>query len=342
MNQPPTQSRPPTCWCGNTDLAPFDADYLRCPRCETLVLREMPRGDVTAVAADEVGLYGKDYWFNHQENDVGFPNIIRRARADLPERCVHWLRAVLKYKLPPAKTLELGAAHGGFVATLRQAGFDSTGLELSPWIADYARQTFGVPMLQGPVERQALAPGSFDLIAMMDVIEHLPDPIGTLRACVKLLRPDGILMVQTPEYPEGQSPESLESSGATFVQHLRPQEHLYLFSRRGTKELMARVGVPHVVYEPAMFAQYDQFFVATRTAPPQVNNAEAVRHALAATPGGRLAGALLDLAVSRDYFQQECAARLKVIEVLDAEVKRRATSQAVTLNDSPGPDQRNG
>src|SRR5581483_10733380 len=184
--RPATGAAPMTCWCGNADLVEFDREYLRCPRCETLVLRQMPREDVTAVGADEAGLYGKDYWFNHQEQDVGFPNITQRSRADLPERCVHWLRAVLKYKLPPARTLELGAAHGGFVAMLRLAGFDSTGLELSPWIAEYARRTFDVPTLQGPVERQPLAPGSLDLIAMMDVIEHLRDPVGTLSACVRL------------------------------------------------------------------------------------------------------------------------------------------------------------
>ena len=310
-----------TCWCGNGDLAPFDADYLRCPRCETLVLREMPREDVTTVGPGEAGLYGKDYWFNHQENDVGFPNIIHRSRADLPERCVHWLRAVLKYKLPPAKTLELGAAHGGFVATLRMAGFDSTGLELSPWIADYARKTFDVPMLQGPVERQPLQPGSFDLVAMMDVIEHLPDPIGTLRACVNLLKPDGVLLVQTPEYPQGRSREQLAASGETFVQHLRPQEHLHLFSRGSADELMHRVGVPHVTFEPAMFAQYDQFFAASRQA-PAVYGEEQIRPALLATPGGRMADALLALAENRDYYRRECEARLKVIEVLDAEVKR--------------------
>ena len=83
-----TQSRiqehpqPAACWCGSTDLRPFSGDYLRCARCETLVLRTMPRSDVTAVGPDEAGLYGKDYWFNHQENDVGFPNLTRRSRAD--------------------------------------------------------------------------------------------------------------------------------------------------------------------------------------------------------------------------------------------------------------------
>src|SRR4051812_33699074 len=304
-----------TCWCGNAELVDFDPDYLRCPRCETLVLRRMPRDDVTAVGPDEAGLYGKDYWFDHQEHDVGFPNITERSRKDLPERCVHWLRAVLKYKLPPAKTLELGAAHGGFVATLRLAGFDSMGLELSPSIADYARPTFDVPMLQGPFERQPPASGSLDLVAMMDVIEHLPDPIGTLRACVNLLKPDGVLLVQTPEYPPAQSLEQLQASGATFVQHLRPQEHLHLFSRRAATELMERAGVPHVTFEPAIFAQYDQFFAASRQ-PLPTHDAPAQRAALQSTPNGRLAGALLDLADTRDYYHRECEARLKVIEVL--------------------------
>ena len=309
------------CWCGNDQLAPFSDDYAACGACGTLVLRDMPTGDVTAVGPDEAGLYGRDYWFNHQEVDVGFPNSTRRTRADLPERCVHWLRAVLKYKLPPAKTLELGAAHGGFVAMLRRAGFDATGLELSPWIADYARRTFGVPMLQGPVEKQPVAPGSLDVIAMMDVIEHLPDPVGTLTACVRLLKPGGVLFVQTPEFPEGMTLDQMHAGEKTFVQHLRPQEHLYLFGRRASAELMRRVGLPHVTFEPAMFAQYDQFFVASREA-PVVHDTNAARDALDATPDGRFVGALLDLADNRDYVARECAARLRVIEVLDAEVKR--------------------
>jgi len=315
----------PACWCGNQDLAPFSPEYLRCDACGTLVLRDMPAVDVTDVGADEGGLYGREYWFSHQEQDVGFPNITRRAVTDLPERCVHWLRAVLKYKLPPARTLELGAAHGGFVALLRRAGFDATGLELSPWIADFARRTFAVPMLQGPVERQPLEPGGLDLVMMMDVIEHLPDPVGTLRHCARLLKPGGMLVVQTPEFPEGQDLEAMRASGTAFVQHLRPQEHLWLFSRRSAAALMERVGCGAPRFEPAMFAQYDQFFFAPASpgvALPEPHAPEAIRAALQATPDGRVVGAMLDLADSRDYFAAECAARLRVIEVLDAEVKR--------------------
>lgn len=317
MTTPPAAA----CWCESTEWEDFSPDYVRCARCGTLAARQMPRDDITSVGADEAGFYGRNYWFGHQEQDLGTPDIARRARADLPERCLHWLRAALKYKLPPARTLELGAAHGGFVALLRLAGFDATGLELSPWIADFARKTFDVPVLQGPIERQPLQAGTFDLLVMMDVVEHLPDPVGTLRTCVRLLKPDGVLLVQMPEYPEGQSLEQLRAAGAAIVQHLRADEHLHLFTRRSAAELMAKVGLPHVTFEPAIFAQYDQFFAASSQA-PATHPPDAGRAALLNTPDGRFANALLDLADNRDYFQRECEARLKVIEVLDAEVKR--------------------
>ena len=106
------------CWCGNTDLMEFSPGYLRCPMCETLVATQMLAPDVARIKDDNRDFYGREYWFSHQEKDLGFANIMTRARVDLSERCLHWLRTVLKYKLPPGKALELGSAHGGFVTTL--------------------------------------------------------------------------------------------------------------------------------------------------------------------------------------------------------------------------------
>jgi len=314
---------PTTCWCGNADLVPFSPHYARCPACETLVALRRPVGDVTQVGADEQGLYGRDYWFVHQERDVGLPDIRKRARADLPERCIHWLRTVLKYKPPPAKVQELGSAHGGFVALLRWAGYDATGLELSPWIVDYARRTFDVPMRQGPLEEQAIDPESLDVIALMDVLEHLPDPVGTMSHGMKLLNDGGIFVVQTPAYPEGVSYEELVARDDYFLNHMRGkhEEHLFLFSRRAARELFRRIGCEFVEFEPALFAQYDMYFVAGRRElhPHAPDAAEA---ALAATPSGRLVQALLDAAGQRDLYLTEAAKRLEVIEGLVKEVER--------------------
>ena len=171
--------------------------------CGTLVSRFHHDRDVARVTSDDSDLYGRDYWFGHMENDLGFANIYQRARTDLTERCPHWLKTLLKYQLPPARVLELGSAHGGFVATLKWAGFDASGLELSPAIAQIARTLFDVPMLEGPAEDQEIPSSSLDVIALMDVLEHLPDPVATMRHCIDLLTPDGFLLIQTPRFPEG-------------------------------------------------------------------------------------------------------------------------------------------
>ncbi len=311
------------CWCGNAGLLPFSPHYLRCPACETLVAVRRPAGNVTRVASDEQGLYGREYWFGHQEQDVGLPNIESRAKSDLSERDVHWLATVLKYKLPPAKVQELGSAHGGFVALLRWAGYDATGLELSPWIVEYARRTFEVPMLLGPLEAQSIEPGSLDVLALMDVLEHLPDPLATMGHGLQLLKPDGVAVVQTPAYPQGVSFEELEARDDYFLNHLRGkhEEHLFLFSRQSARELFSRLGCEFLEFDPAIFSQYDMYFVVSRAVPSR-STAEQIDGALESTPSGRLVQALISAARQRDCYLQEATARLKVIEGLAAEVER--------------------
>ncbi len=186
---------PKNCWCGNSNLNPFSPDYMLCNQCNTLVSQVGLNPEKLQVNNDSVDFYGKEYWFNHQVSDLAYPNILERARNDLPERCMHWLRTMLKYKLPPAKSLELGCSHGGFVALLQQVGYDATGLEMSPWVVEFARNTFSIPMRLGPLEEQDIPPGSLDIINLFDVMEHLPDPKTTIKQCFSLLKPNGILVI---------------------------------------------------------------------------------------------------------------------------------------------------
>ena len=75
------------CWCGNRELLEFSTDYRRCAVCETLV----STGGVEASSR-----YSADYWFSRQTAELGLPDITERARLDLPERCIHWLRTLLE------------------------------------------------------------------------------------------------------------------------------------------------------------------------------------------------------------------------------------------------------
>ena len=289
-----------SCWCGNARLEPFNADYRRCLSCETLVYA----GDIAApdarVRDDASDFYGHRYWNHHQRDTSGYPDIHTRLRTDLPERCAYWLNALLDYKLPPAKVLELGSAHGGFVAILRQAGFDATGLDLSPHIVELARKTFDVPMLLGPVEDQQIEPASLDIIVMMDVLEHLPDPLGTMRHCMTLLKPDGLLMIQTPCYPAGKSLEQIRAGDDRFTIQLRPAEHMNLLSQKAAAKLMWKIGAKHFEFLDPIFWFYDMFFIASRE-PLKRTTRDARDKALGATPSRRMVQAILD---GEDRFRE--------------------------------------
>ena len=94
------------CWCGNDRLTPFSDGYARCDDCQTLVSEALAAGPVdTRVRDDAADLYGRDYWFGHQTDRLGCPDIVARSRADLADRCPHWLRSLLAFKLPPARVL---------------------------------------------------------------------------------------------------------------------------------------------------------------------------------------------------------------------------------------------
>ena len=76
---------------------------------------------------------------------------------------------------------------------------------------------------------------------------------------------------------------------------LRHEQHLQLFSQSSVTEFFRRLGADHVRFEPAIFAHYDMFLVASRVPIvdlPKDDNAVV----LASSPGSRLVQALLDLA----------------------------------------------
>jgi 2-polyprenyl-3-methyl-5-hydroxy-6-metoxy-1,4-benzoquinol methylase len=282
------------CWCGNSNLLPFGEGYLRCPHCETLVASTRRSDFNPRVQNESADLYGRQYWFAHQTADLKCPDILARSRSDLAERCVHWLRFLLRFRLPPAKVFEIGCAHGGFVAMLRQAGFDASGLELSPDIVRLAKETFDIPILTGPIEDQSIPAHSLDAIVMMDVLEHLSDPQSTLRGCIELLKPDGILLVQTPCYPEKTTLLQLHQRRHKFPEMLDKNEHPLLFSMSSARELFRRAGAPHLEFIPAIFDFYDMSFIAG-PAPLRKYDASAQSAALSRTVNGRMIQALLDL-----------------------------------------------
>lgn len=320
MNQP--------CWCGNRDLHDFSREYWRCDVCSTLISKSFPSADVTAITDEESDFYGKKYWLDHQVEELGLASIAERSRSDLLDRCGWWLAKLLEYSLPPARLLEIGCSHGGFLALAELAGFRVTGIELSPWVVEFARKSFGVDVRTGPIERHGFQAGSFDVICMFDVLEHLQDPVRTLRSCVQALTPNGILLVQTPQYPFQSDFAALQECQHPFLKMMLPDEHLFLFNSESVKRLLTEVEFSTCEFVPAPFAHYDMMFAAGKN-PLSKNSALAKQEALDQSAGGRVIQALfssLQETVNVDAERQESRAHLdqakKDIQMLQSDTKR--------------------
>ena len=330
------------CWCGNEELEYFSEKYLKCIKCGTLVSAEFPVSSIYEINDDDSDFYGRNYWFSHQENDYGFPNIIERSRNDLHERCIYWLKTVLKYKLPPGRTLELGCSHGGFVAMLKWAGYDAVGIELSPWIAEFARNAFDVQIFIGQVEAQNFEKDSLSLIILMDVLEHLVNPLETLHYCSDLLKKDGVFVIQTPQLDEESVYQDMVDNQSPFLNQLKEKDHLYLFSKNSITKMLNKIGYDHIYFEEAIFKHYDMFLFASRTPIKEVTKEEQIK-TLTSKACSKMVLALLDLDNSKSVIQgklndaeEDRLKRLEVIQRQGQQIGRidseRNTLQAL-LND---------
>jgi len=135
------------------------------------------------------------------------------------------------------RLLELGCAYGFFLAAARPH-FDVTGVELAADAAAHARAQ-GLNVVTGAADEAMLAGmAPFDVIVLLDVIEHLPDPAATLALCERHLNPGGIIVIATGDF--GALPARL--AGARW-RLMTPPQHLWFFTRDSMRGLARSLGL---------------------------------------------------------------------------------------------------
>ena len=111
-----------------------------------------------------------------------------------------WLISVAHKIRPQAvSVLDVGAGTGLLVAEARRRGLDAIGVEPSRVLVEVARSQNAVQVLAGTFPHPQLAGRLFDLIFLVDVIEHVRNPLELLRNCGKALSPGGAIVLVTPD-----------------------------------------------------------------------------------------------------------------------------------------------
>ena len=162
--------------------------------------------------------------------------------------------------------------------------------DVDPWVVDFGKESFAVPIQLGAIETLDLPGARFDVVVLMDVLEHVSDPSMVISRCAALLKRNGFLLIQTPCFDESSSLAALIKSKSPFLKMMIPDEHIYLFGRQSLTMLLESAGLAHVSFEPAVFP-YDMILVAGRE-PRRINARSNIETALLANTSPSTATAL--------------------------------------------------
>lgn len=201
---------------------------VRCRRCRLIYLNPRPTRE------ELVRFYPEEYEPYSQAIEDE-PSTLRRflLRYGVRRRC-HTITS----RKRGGRLLDVGAATGIFLAEMAHHGdWELHGVEINSKAARYARDRFGLRIFCGELGKAEYPDGYFDVITLWDVLEHLPDPRSTLLEVERIVKPDGLLVLQVPDA------ESLEAGiFGQFWIGLDIPRHLYVFTKGSLSSLLDHAG----------------------------------------------------------------------------------------------------
>lgn len=130
------------------------------------------------------------------------------------------LRLIEKYSGGKGKLLDVGCGAGFFLKTARDRGWDPYGMDVTPKFVQFARDELQLKNVNlGSLEESEYDNHFFDVIVLWDLIEHLPYPAGFLKKLNQITRPDGLLVIWTPNAKNAAWRKG-KWMGYTSLQHL--------------------------------------------------------------------------------------------------------------------------
>jgi SAM-dependent methyltransferase len=206
--------------------------------CDILECRSCGLGRAEARGFDASGYYTDDYFCGRRAD--GYADYLA-AEPVLRREFARTLDFIRRY-IPRGRLIELGCAYGFF---LKEAAhiFNVAGIELAQGAVEHARRA-GLKVIQGVADEATLAAiGPADVVVMLDVIEHLPDPGATLALCHRHLNPGGIVVITTGDFGS----VAARLTGAKW-RLMTPPQHLWFFTKGSVSRMAGHLGfaVEHV------------------------------------------------------------------------------------------------
>lgn len=139
------------------------------------------------------------------------------------------------HKFSGKRYLEMECGVRFALAEMKQRGWEPYGIDVSSWAVQYAKEKLGIEnvFVSNNLEQLRFPSDFFDFIYLGHVIEHLITPFSTLKEVARILRPEGLLLIITPDMNRD-------------VYNNYIKDHLWLFSDYSIKYWLRVVGLRDV------------------------------------------------------------------------------------------------
>jgi 2-polyprenyl-3-methyl-5-hydroxy-6-metoxy-1,4-benzoquinol methylase len=163
-----------------------DVEIVRCLNCNLLYIYPIVH------YSDEFlnDLYPVEYWGDDKDKD--FKNM-KDKRSILKIAINHY-----KENLSNKKLLDIGCGMGEFLKIASENGIEPLGIDLNKTTTDYITQKYGYPTINALINEDTFEENTFDFVVLSHVIEHVQDPNKLIHIIYKILKPNGIFIMATP------------------------------------------------------------------------------------------------------------------------------------------------
>jgi 2-polyprenyl-3-methyl-5-hydroxy-6-metoxy-1,4-benzoquinol methylase len=226
--------------CGSLESKPFlktkKFSAARCNECSLVyVAAREPAENKTDYFGDTIILKNIEYYKHFREQAFD------RA-----------LKLLEQFKPSKGKVLEIGSSFGWFLHAASQRGWQATGLEPSKTSVAEMKKLHNYSVVNAPVAGIKDIPQTFDVVAMWNVLEHLPDPASVLKEVYRKLNSGGVLAIAVPNL-NGLITQIIifthKFAGRTFDREIdrlyqsdNPFMHVYHFSEITLRQMLERNG----------------------------------------------------------------------------------------------------
>jgi len=212
----------------------------RCAGCGFIFMN--PRFKKSVLA----GFYGDNYY----TGNAGYTYYDER---DAEKFAMHvWRKRIEKIhdKVKTGSFLDVGCAFGGLLKAA-QKYYKPYGIELSEYSGGVAKSIYGNNIHLGTLEDHPFREESFSVITMIELIEHLPDPLSAVKECYRLLKPGGLLLIQTANMDGLQA----KIQGSNYAYYM--PGHLSYLSKKNILMILRKCGFKKILfYHPVDFGLF--------------------------------------------------------------------------------------